>query len=201
MTASIHSGCIVNKLSLFFSLLKAHRYGTYVSMTPLTWSVEDEVVERRERREMSGLVVVICCLLAAILPVWALRSAPAVALRTNWANKISISKNYPSITGVHSIQARDRTELKDLLGLGPAEIAITLVVALVLFGPETLKSLSKDVGRAAAELKEIPKTFKEGMDEGAESAQIAKMKAIAAEKRKKRDEKVGGDDENPTNDE
>ena len=105
-----------------------------------------------------------------------------------------IARRNPSITGVHSIQARDKTKLRDLLGLGPAEIAITLVVALVLFGPETLKSLSKDVGRAAAELKEIPKTFKEGMDEGAESAQIAKMKAIAAEKRKKRDEKVGTDE-------
>ena len=80
--------------------------------------------------------------------------------------------------------------LNDLLGLGPSEIAITIVVALVLFGPETLKSLSKDVGRAAAELKEIPKTFKEGMDEGAESAQVKKMKEIAAEKRKKRDEKL-----------
>mmetsp|Transcript_33598 Transcript_33598/g.45996 ORF Transcript_33598/g.45996 Transcript_33598/m.45996 type:complete len:153 (+) Transcript_33598:29-487(+) len=80
--------------------------------------------------------------------------------------------------------------LKDILGLGPAEIAITLVVGLVLFGPETLKSLSKDVGRAAAELKEIPKTFKEGMEEGQESAQVSKMKAIAAEKRKKRDEKL-----------
>lgn len=80
-----------------------------------------------------------------------------------------------------------QTQLRDLLGLGPAEIAVTLVVALVLFGPETLKSLSKDVGRAAAELKEIPKTFKEGMDEGAETAQIAKLKAIAAEKRAKRD--------------
>ena len=80
-----------------------------------------------------------------------------------------------------------QTQLLDLLGLGPAEIAVTLVVALVLFGPETLKSLSKDVGRAAAELKEIPKTFKEGMDEGAETAQIAKLKAVAAEKRAKRD--------------
>lgn len=85
--------------------------------------------------------------------------------------------------------------LRDLLGLGPAEIAITLVVALVLFGPETLKSLSKDVGKAAAELKEIPKTFKEGMDEGAESSQVAKMKAIAAEKRKKRDDKMQDDDD------
>lgn len=88
------------------------------------------------------------------------------------------------------VSRRTKSPLKDLLGFGPAEIALTLVVALVLFGPETLKSLSKDVGRAAAELKEIPKTFKEGMDEGAESAQVSKMKAIAAEKRKKRDAKV-----------
>jgi len=76
------------------------------------------------------------------------------------------------------------------LGLGVPEIGIALVVALVLFGPETLKSLSKDLGKAAAELKEIPKTFKEGMDEGAESVQVSKMKAIAAEKRKLRDEKI-----------
>lgn len=64
------------------------------------------------------------------------------------------------------------------------------MVGLVLFGPETLKSLSKDVGRAAAELKELPKTFKEGMEEGTESVQVSKMKAIAAEKRKKRDAKL-----------
>jgi Sec-independent protein translocase protein TatA len=80
--------------------------------------------------------------------------------------------------------------LRDLLGFGPAEIAITLVLGLILFGPETLKSLSKDVGKAAAELKEIPKTFKEGMEEGAQNSQVVKMKMLAAEKRKKRDEKV-----------
>ncbi len=80
--------------------------------------------------------------------------------------------------------------LKDLLGLGAPEIAICLVAGLVLFGPETLKSLSKDFGKAAAELKEIPKTFKEGMDEGSEAVQVSKMKAIAAAKRKKRDEKL-----------
>jgi Sec-independent protein translocase protein TatA len=89
---------------------------------------------------------------------------------------------------------RSAKPLRDILGLGPAEIAITLVVGLVLFGPETLKSLSKDVGKAAAELKEIPKTFKEGMEEGAESSQVAKMKAIAAEKKKKRDAKKAKED-------
>lgn len=79
--------------------------------------------------------------------------------------------------------------LKDILGLGVPEIAVIAVAALVLFGPETLKSLSKDVGKAAAELKEIPKTFKEGMEEGQQEAQLAKLKAMAAEKRKKRADK------------
>eukprot|EP01038_Epipyxis_sp_PR26KG_P007422 gene7422-10115_t len=104
----------------------------------------------------------------------------------------------PLVRFRNEIQTSNRKRvqpLRDLLGLGPAEIAVTLVVALVLFGPETLKSLSKDVGRAAAELKEIPKTFKEGMDEGAESAQVQKMKAIAAEKRKLRDEKLKAEEE------
>lgn len=89
-----------------------------------------------------------------------------------------------------TLSGRANHVTKDILGLGVPEIAICLVAALVLFGPETLKSLSKDVGKAAAELKEIPKTFKEGMDEGAEAVQVSKMKAIAAEKRKKRDEKL-----------
>lgn len=104
------------------------------------------------------------------------------------------SSSFSSNLGKSLISQRSKP-LKDLLGLGPAEIAITLVVGLVLFGPETLKSLSKDVGRAAAELKEIPKTFKEGMDEGAESSQVAKMKAIAAEKRLKRDAKRAAKEE------
>ena len=105
----------------------------------------------------------------------------------NEANRVPLYQ--PSPPRYSPMNPNNRQPLKDILGLGPAEIAITLVVGLVLFGPETLKSLSKDVGKAAAELKEIPKTFKEGMEEGAESTQVSKMKAIAAEKRKKRDAK------------
>lgn len=102
----------------------------------------------------------------------------------------------------NAIARRNRLQpLHDILGLGPTEIVLVLVAGLVLFGPETLKSLSKDVGRAAAELKEIPKTFKEGMEEGAETSQVAKMKAIAAEKRKKRDEKKKSKDEDEDDDE
>ncbi|KAJ1401373.1 hypothetical protein B484DRAFT_405755 [Ochromonadaceae sp. CCMP2298] len=65
------------------------------------------------------------------------------------------------VSGVGEGLIRQRNEpLRDILGLGAPEIAVALIAALVLFGPETLKSLSKDVGKAAAELKEIPKTFK-----------------------------------------
>lgn len=76
------------------------------------------------------------------------------------SNHISQS-NKPSY-GQSLISQRNKLSLQDLLGLGPAEIGIVLILGLVLFGPETLKSLSKDMGKAAAELKEIPKTFKEG---------------------------------------
>ena len=111
----------------------------------------------------------------------------------------SVFQPAPTSFGSSIVNQRSKP-LRDLFGLGPTEIAISVLVAFVLFGPETLKSLSKDVGRAAAELKEIPKTFKEGMEEGVESSQVSKMKQIAAEKRKKRDEKLanadaGSDDE------
>ena len=114
------------------------------------------------------------------------------------AGKITINKHIensskpPVVAYGQSLVNSRNVELRDILGLGPAEIAISLVVALVLFGPETLKSLTKDVGKAAAELKELPKTFKEGMEEGSESSQVSKMKAIAAEKRAKRDAVLAG---------
>ena len=60
-----------------------------------------------------------------------------------------------------SLISQRNKKLNDLLGLGPAEIALQVLV--VLFALEALTSLSKNMGKAAAELKEIPKTFKEGI--------------------------------------
>jgi len=140
---------------------------------------------------MRLLVVLLSCLLAPASIVAFVRPMPS-SLKL-----VRTTTTYSPIPLVQAqAQSRRLAPLKDLLGLGPAEIAITLVVALVLFGPETLKSLSKDVGKAAAELKEIPKTFKEGMEEGAEQSQVAKMKAIAAAKKARRDD--DSDDEAPT---
>lgn len=110
-------------------------------------------------------------------------------------NAVDLPHNYNKCQSYgHSLILRRGQPYRDILGLGAPEIAFALIAGLLLFGPETLKSLSKDVGKAAAELKEIPKTFQEGLEEGAESAQVAKMKAIAAEKRKKRDAKLAKKD-------
>lgn len=113
---------------------------------------------------------------------------------------LNFKKVGPQLSFGQKLLTTRQKPLRDLLGLGPAEIAIVLVAGLFLFGPETLKSLSKDIGKAAAELKEIPKTFKEGMDEGAEAAQISRMKQLAAEKRKRRDEKNKKVEENEDED-
>ena len=143
-------------------------------------------------------ITLLGCLLSvqAFLPRGVLSRGPLGRLE----GKYDVSRRHEGIVATRigrstAVDVRNAKPLRDILGLGPAEIAITLVVGLVLFGPETLKSLSKDVGKAAAELKEIPKTFKEGMEEGAESSQVAKMKAIAAEKKKKRDAKKADKDE------
>ena len=57
-----------------------------------------------------------------------------------------------------------------LFGLGGPEIAIILVAAAFLLGPQKLAELGKDAGKIAGELKEVPKEFQKGLAEGEESA-------------------------------
>ena len=61
-----------------------------------------------------------------------------------------------------------------LFGLGAPEIAIILIAAAFLLGPQKLAELGKDAGKIAGELKEVPKEFQKGMAEGEKEA--AKMK-------------------------
>ena len=143
-------------------------------------------------------ILIYVFLIFLVNPSYSFTTNSALAKRFLPYKQFLIQNNAPYCNKIVSSRLKP---LKDILGLGAPEIALGLVVALVLFGPETLKSLSKDVGRAAAELKEIPKTFKEGMDEGAQSAEVSKMKAIAAEKRKKRDEKLASATEENVDDE
>ena len=61
-----------------------------------------------------------------------------------------------------------------LFGLGAPEIAIILVAAAFLLGPQKLAEFGKDAGKIAGELKEVPKEFQKGLAEGEESAKAMK---------------------------
>ena len=73
-----------------------------------------------------------------------------------------------------------------LFGLGAPEIAIILVAAAFLLGPQKLAEFGKDAGKIAGELKEVPKEFQKGLQEGETSAKTMKgADATEAEKEEK----------------
>ena len=53
-----------------------------------------------------------------------------------------------------------------LFGLGAPELLVIGVAAAFLLGPQKLAELGKDAGKIAGELKEVPKEFQAGMQEG-----------------------------------
>jgi sec-independent protein translocase protein TatA len=65
-----------------------------------------------------------------------------------------------------------------LFGLGAPEIAIILIAAAFLLGPQKLAELGKDAGKIAGELKEVPKEFQAGLKEGEKQALETKSKII-----------------------
>ena len=66
-----------------------------------------------------------------------------------------------------------------LFGLGAPEIAIILVAAAFLLGPQKLAELGKDAGKIAGELKEVPKEFQKGLEEGESQARAMKAKNMS----------------------
>lgn len=62
-----------------------------------------------------------------------------------------------------------------LFGLGAPEIAIILVAAAFVLGPQKLAELGKDAGKIAGELKEVPKEFQKGLQEGESNANKLKQ--------------------------
>mmetsp|Transcript_32920 Transcript_32920/g.97150 ORF Transcript_32920/g.97150 Transcript_32920/m.97150 type:complete len:164 (-) Transcript_32920:240-731(-) len=66
-------------------------------------------------------------------------------------------------------QSVSSVQMQGLFGLGAPEIAIILVAAAVVLGPQKLADLTKDAGKMAGEygkeLKNVPDEFKKGYDE------------------------------------
>lgn len=57
-------------------------------------------------------------------------------------------------------------QMMGLFGLGAPEIAIILVAAAFLLGPQKLAELGKEGGKIAGNLKDVPKEFQKGLEEG-----------------------------------
>ena len=73
-----------------------------------------------------------------------------------------------------------QVQTMSLFGLGAPEIAVILIAGAFLLGPQKLAELGKDAGKIAGELKEVPKEFQKGLEEGEKQAMATKKK-IAGE--------------------
>mmetsp|Transcript_48573 Transcript_48573/g.93817 ORF Transcript_48573/g.93817 Transcript_48573/m.93817 type:complete len:181 (+) Transcript_48573:25-567(+) len=84
--------------------------------------------------------------------------------RRTWGTSHALQ---PKATGRNaSVAARQ------VFGLGTSEILVILAVGAIFFGPEALKGFAKEAGKAAADLKDVPKAFEEGMETASASKAI-----------------------------
>merc|ERR1719506_2351689 len=83
---------------------------------------------------------------------------------------------------INSSIRNNSMRLNGLFGLGGPEVAIIAVAAAFLLGPSKLAEFSKDLGKVAGELKEVPKEFQKGIAEGEKEAKAIKANEMKPEK-------------------
>lgn len=97
-------------------------------------------------------------------------------------NTNTLQRNTPGAQMPVTIQNQRHSvaqvQTMSLFGLGGPEIAIILIAAAFLLGPQKLAELGKDAGKIAGELKEVPKEFQKGLAEGEQLAQEAKKDIV-----------------------
>jgi len=80
------------------------------------------------------------------------------------------------VSGQRATQRQTRRSVvtNSLFGLGAPELVVILGLGAFVLGPDKLASMAKDFGKVAGELKDVPKEFKEGLEEG-EAAKAARI--------------------------
>jgi sec-independent protein translocase protein TatA len=113
----------------------------------------------------------------AVLCVWSVHSfapmTPDLRSRQS-AHAPFVSSSYVPASLQRQRKSVAAVQTMGLFGLGAPEVAIILVAAAFLLGPQKLAELGKDAGKIAGELKEVPKEFQKGLTEGEELAKINK---------------------------
>lgn len=142
------------------------------------------------RNVVSYIVVMICLWFNSINDVTAF--APpvprSISSLSSFHHQQSVATTTSTSTTIQLLQPHGPTQLQRrkygrgnvrlfIFGLGAPEIAIILIAAAFLLGPQKLAELGKDAGKIAGELKEVPKEFQAGLMEG--EAQAKAMKEAA----------------------
>lgn len=97
------------------------------------------------------------------------------AFRTMTQQTLPSNNYYMPAALQHQRKSVANVQTMGLFGLGAPEVAIILVAAAFVLGPQKLAELGKDAGKIAGELKEVPKEFQKGLQEGESNANKLKQ--------------------------
>eukprot|EP00425_Heterocapsa_triquetra_P003559 CAMPEP_0195062392 /NCGR_PEP_ID=MMETSP0448-20130528/9030_1 /TAXON_ID=66468 /ORGANISM="Heterocapsa triquestra, Strain CCMP 448" /LENGTH=163 /DNA_ID=CAMNT_0040093073 /DNA_START=66 /DNA_END=557 /DNA_ORIENTATION=+ len=106
----------------------------------------------------------------------------ALAVRSGTATAAE-QATWGSAAGSLQPNMRQGVTAQRIFGLGTSEILVILAVGAFFFGPDKLKELAGEAGKAAGDLKDVPKAFEDG------------MKTVEESKAKKSDDKEAKDAE------
>lgn len=94
------------------------------------------------------------------------------------SNSFHKTQNFSPIEFKNQRKSVANIQTMGLFGLGAPEIAIILIAGAFLLGPQKIAELSREAGKTAGELKEIPKEFQKGIEEGEVDARSKKAKQM-----------------------
>ncbi|GKY96322.1 hypothetical protein MPSEU_000591900 [Mayamaea pseudoterrestris] len=128
------------------------------------------------------------CMLLALLVTSTRAFAPISTTSHQHLSTLSNSPFMNHPTMLPSLQRQRKSvatiQMQGLFGLGAPEIAIIAVAAAFLLGPQKIAEMGRDAGKMAGELKDVPKEFQKGLEEGEIQARATKaknMEEIASE--------------------
>ncbi|GFH46935.1 hypothetical protein CTEN210_03409 [Chaetoceros tenuissimus] len=94
------------------------------------------------------------------------------------SNSLHKTQNFSPIEFKNQRKSVANVQTMGLFGLGAPEIAIILIAGAFLLGPQKIAELSREAGKTAGELKEIPKEFQKGIEEGEVDARSKNAKQM-----------------------
>lgn len=133
---------------------------------------------RRQGRALLALVVFLGIALQLALAPAFVAGRPALSSSLSARPKVEVQPRSGNIGTARSDRA---LTARRLFGLGTSELLVILGAAILFFGPDALKSVAKEAGKAAGDLKEVPKAFEEGMSETDKTKTVEEPKKEAKE--------------------